>query len=1196
MRPTLPLLLLVLAAALGHAKAEPLRFNRDIRPILSDKCIFCHGPDPKHRGGDLRLDLREEAIQAGALVPGQPAQSEMIKRILTADVDDLMPPPESKKTLSAKEKETLRRWIAEGATYEPHWAYTPLVRPEIKANAPIDALLSRELARHRSGFSPEASRNDLLRRLSLDLTGLPPTPEEVATFVQDRRPDAYDRQVDRLLASPHYGERMAVWWLDAARFSDTVGYHGDQIQRVFPYRDYVIDAFNRNLPFDRFTLEQLAGDLLPNPTLEQRVATGFNRLNMMTREGGAQPKEYLVKYAADRVRTVSGAFLGSTLGCAECHDHKYDPFTLRDFYTLAAYFADVKQWGVYADYGYTPNPDLRGFNNDFPFPPEIEVESPYLMARMRRLEGEMDALAQRALAAAKPEHLAGWREETLAFLNAHPTGWASPAPHLGGQVQEGVTQAEVEADGRVLLLAGNDKEEITLTVTPGQGWLAAVRLEVLPHARHGGRIVRGKAGAATLQLTARWRKAGEKKDTPLNFSFAESATKQPRYSHGQETLGLRPGWRLKADRLQEAQESIWLPERPLRLGPGDTVTFALKPDQAGAVRLSLSPVSHGLAPARPDATMLRAGLAADHRSRTPEQRALLARAWFAGTPQGDWPAFVQLRDAWAECRLGRTHTLVTESWSPRPTRVLARGDWMDETGEIVLPSPPAFLLGRPAMPVVQAKPSTAPEEIVWFEDELPPGGRRPNEPAPTYARAAEGPVFSGERSLRRAAPGLAQDVYLNGRDRFTLPATPRLFAHVHLDPGQLPQAIMLQFHVNGSWEHRAVWGDPQAILYGGAPGGPAKAPQGPLPKAGEWVRLEVDAAAVGLQEGDEIAGFAYTQFGGLVHWDRAGVVTGGASSPPEPRLTRADLAAWITSPQNPLTARAVANRIWKLFFGHGLSAIVDDLGGQGEPPSHPELLDWLAAEFQSSGWDVKHLVRTLVRSAAYRQRASLRPEMREIDPLNRLYSSQNPRRLDAEFVRDNALAIAGLLNRDLGGPSAKPYQPPGYYSQLQFPDRDYVAHADDRQWRRGLYMHWQRTFLHPMLANFDAPSREESVCARNVSNTPQQALTLLNDPTFVEAARALAGRVLEGTGDDAARIRRAFELALARPAKPREWESLSRLLAEHRTHFAAAPEEARKFIAIGLHPAPAGVEPAELAAWTSVCRVVLNLHETITRY
>ncbi|HVV70547.1 MAG TPA: DUF1549 domain-containing protein, partial [Verrucomicrobiae bacterium] len=377
-------------AAQGGPGASPkvIEFNRDVRPIITENCFACHGPDKNQRKAKLRLDMRDVAVGRGAIVPGKPDESELIKRINTEDPDDHMPPLKTHKVLTAAQKEVLKEWIAAGAVYEPHWAYIPIKRPpvpEVKNSGwlrnPIDAFILHDL--EAKGFEPskEAAKAVLLRRLSLDVIGLPPTPDELRAFLADQSPQAYEHQVDRLLASPHFGERMAVPWLDVVRFADTVGYHGDQNQDVFPYRDYVINAFNKDKSFDQFTVEQLAGDLLPNPTTEQRVATCFNRLNMVTREGGAQPKEYLAKYAADRARTVSMAWLGSTMGCAECHDHKYDPFTSKDFYQMEAFFADIKQWGVYMDYDYTPNPELSGFSNDHPFPPELEVDSPYLQQR-----------------------------------------------------------------------------------------------------------------------------------------------------------------------------------------------------------------------------------------------------------------------------------------------------------------------------------------------------------------------------------------------------------------------------------------------------------------------------------------------------------------------------------------------------------------------------------------------------------------------------------------------------------------------------------------------------------------------------------------------------------------------------------------------------------------------------------------------
>src|SRR4051812_12444931 len=422
------------------SSGPPIGYNRDIRPILSDNCFACHGPDKNKRKAKLRLDERDSALAKKAIVPGDVEASELVSRIFSDDPDEQMPPPESHKKLTDAQRELFKRWVAQGAAYEPHWSYIVPKRPPVPqvkdagwGHNAVDAFILQKLEVKHLAPSREADRRTLLRRLSLDLVGLPPTPQEVEAFVKDELPDAYERQVERLLASPHYGERMAVPWLDAVRFADTVGFHGDQNQDVFPYRDYVIEAFNRNKPFDRFTVEQLAGDLLPHPTTEQLVATCFNRLNMVTREGGAQPKEYLAKYAADRVRTVGSAWLGSTLMCCECHDHKYDPFTARDFYSLGAFFADVKQWGVYHDYNYTPNPDLRGWSNDHPFPPEIVVDSAYLQRRQAMLTAQIEqtiATASERLSkdAKAGEQFARWRADVQGLLKAHPDGWAVATP------------------------------------------------------------------------------------------------------------------------------------------------------------------------------------------------------------------------------------------------------------------------------------------------------------------------------------------------------------------------------------------------------------------------------------------------------------------------------------------------------------------------------------------------------------------------------------------------------------------------------------------------------------------------------------------------------------------------------------------------------------------------------------------------
>lgn len=1011
----------LIMAGVGRAD-DAIDYNRDIRPILSDRCFSCHGPDKNQRKAKLRLDQREAAIEAEAIMPGEPDDSSLVDRVLTDDPDAVMPPTKTNKPLTAAQKDLLRRWVAAGAPYAAHWSYAPIKRPtppkvsdtSVVFN-PIDAFLQANLEAKRVKPSPIADRATLLRRLSLDLVGLPPTPEEVAAFEADTDPRAYEKQVERLVGSPHFGERMAVPWLDVVRYADTVGFHGDQNQNVWAYRDYVIDAFNTNKPFDQFTIEQLAGDLLPNATPEQKAATCFNRLNMMTREGGAQPKEYLAKYAADRVRTVGMAWLGSTLACAECHDHKFDPFTMRDFYALSAYFADMRQWGVYADYGYTPNPDLKGYNNDYPFPPEMIVESPSLRRRIERLRGEVRAAAERS----KPERSAfdAWRGEILAFLKANPSGWVSPRPEVkerptkgkGGAVEAKTERKNVEAgDDGFLTFTSKSATNEELTIRPGAGRLAAIRLELTPV---DGKVLRGGMTEELLRLSAKLMRAG-KPDQPVAFRAADASAMAPRYRNSFTLLGVLEGWKLDATIADRPLEAVWLVDGTLTLGEGDALHVTLTDNRAVRLRVSVSPlVPDDLT----DPAALRAALEADTTADAPA-----VRLAYLHSTAADTAAYARIRaleNQIRECRGGKTPVMVTEATTPATTRVLPRGNWQDESGPVVVPAPPHFL------------------------------------------------------------------------------------------------------------------------------------PQPAAPAAGQ-------------------------------------------------RLTRLDLAKWITSAENPLTARVVMNRLWKQFFGTGLSATVDDLGAQGEWPVHPELLDWLASEFRESGWNYKHMVTLMATTRAYRQTSGVRPEVRELDPDNRWLSAQSPRRLEAEIVRDNALAIAGLIDLEVGGPPSFPYQPAGYYENLQFPDRFYIPDVDHRQYRRGVYSHWQRTFLHPMLANFDAPSREDCVAARTQANSPQQALTLLNDPSFVEASRVFAASLLADAkrSTDAERLDRAYRRALARVPRPSERASLLDFLGRMREAYQSRPGDAARLLKVGNAPAPSDRDLNDLAAWAEVCRVILNLHETITRY
>ncbi|MBA4063289.1 MAG: hypothetical protein C0501_06170 [Isosphaera sp.] len=818
------------------AAAPPVDFNRDVRPILSVQCYQCHGPDEKSRKAKLRLDIRDEAVAARAIVPGKPDQSEALTRICADDADLKMPPARAKKpAITADQVALLKRWVAEGAKYSDHWSFTKLARPAVPdvpgAKNPIDAFVRHRLKQEGVTPAAEADRVTLIRRLSFDLTGLPPSAEDVRAFVADKAPDAYEKLVEKLLASPHYGERMAIWWLDLVRYADTIGYHSDNPMNVSPFRDYVIAAFNTNKRFDTFTVEQLAGDLLPNPTLEQRVATAYNRLLQTTEEGGAQPKEYEAKNSADRVRNYGQVWLGGTLMCAECHDHKFDPYTQKDFYAVAAFFADVQEAAIGRREPGTPIPS-----------------TPAHVAGLKA-GADAEAAAKARLDAAAKAYV----EKADAFDGAEK--WPSPVP-----AKKGPATVTVPADVKAIL---------------------------------------GK-------------KAADR--TPAD-----------------------------ADKLA-----------------------AFARDNAPALK--------------------------------PERDAVAAATKALTDFENSMP-----------------RVLMTKSGPPRTVRVLARGNWLDTTGPVVGPNTPGFLP--------------------------------------------------------------------------------------------------------------------------------------PLPKAAD----------------------------------------------PKARPTRLDLAKWTVSADNPLTARVAVNRLWRLFHGAGIARSLEESGSQGDLPTHPELLDYLATEFAAK-WDVKALVRLMVTSDTYRQSSAETPAVRERDVANRLLARQARGRLDAEFIRDTALSLGGLLNPEVGGASVKPYQPAGYWAALNFPTREWQKDTGSKVYRRGMYTHWQRSFPHPAMVAFDAPSREECTCDRPRSNIPQQALVLLNDPEFVEAARAFAARTLaKGGATDEARVGWAFEQATGRLPKADEAKILAGVLAKHRADFAKSPEEAKKLLAVGDAPAPAGMKPEELAAWTNVCRVVLNLHETITR-
>lgn len=1049
---------------------DVVSFNAHIRPVMSNTCFACHGPDEEDNESGYRIDSFDNATKAlpsddqiVGIKPHAPEASEVYLRITGKSEGEQMPPREFRHQLSDYDKALFEKWIAQGATYEQHWSYTPIKQSSVpvtekhadKIDNPIDSFVVARLEEEGLSPSPTADKATLLRRLSLDLIGLPPTPEELQRFLADTSKGAYETEVNRLISSEHFGERMASSWLDLVRFADTVGFHGDQNQRIFPYRDYVINAFNKNMPFDQFTREQIAGDLLPNPTEEQLIATGFLRLNMMTREGGAQPKEYLAKYRADRVRSIGTAWLGSTLGCCECHNHKYDPFTAKDFYSLGAFFDDLRQWGVYSEYQYTPNPDLRAFTNDYPFPPEIRIESPVLKTELERLARERDdrLLMQLGDVALESDDFESWLVTTDSFARKHADGWI--AVTVDSADASGPTKVENAGDGTLLFSGEAQKDEQT-TVNASVKEATAVnsiRVEVLPDEIHNNLVGRSSEGRFSLSLKVfivdlkviNAEPANADKDEqatsekPVKIAWAQADRQAPKkYSNGAEALFLEQPWlgglpkfQVPANETSKPHTAVFHFDKPIELLPNQQLKIVLSSGDIGKIRLSFTPIGHAFAgmPALTESlrNALKTAIEFNQAAWDQSTQATLVSAWHRSTvpiaKQHELSRYY--RDEMLKRRSGSTMSLIAQSISADKipvSKVLPRGNWQDENGELAPPGVPHFL---------------------------------------------------------------------------------------------------------------------------------------PQPKSIH-------------QEGE-----------------------------PARRLTRLDLADWITSKENPLTPRHFVNRTWKHFFGMGLSAKLDDLGSQGEWPSHPLLLNWLAAEFVESGWDMQHVIKLIVTSRAYRQSAAIRTDLSEIDPYNRLLSQQSPRRLEAEAIRDNALAISGLLSKDyIGGPSVSPYQPDEYYSNLQFPGRKYIPDRDYRQYRRGVYMHWQRTFLHPMLVNFDAPSRDECAADRPQSNSPQQALTLLNDPTFVEASIGMTRRLLAEKPDASfdAILDHAFVIALARKPSGSEKQALANLFQTQQSYYDQHPDEVLKLLSIGLPMKLAEGDLAEQAAWTQVCRVILNLHETITRY
>ncbi|MCA9213047.1 MAG: PSD1 domain-containing protein [Planctomycetales bacterium] len=954
--------------------AADVDFDRQVRAVLSENCFACHGPDDDAREADLRLDLQESvANHDGLIQKGKPDESELIRRITSDDPEVRMPPADSGKSLTADQIDHLKQWVASGAEWDTHWAFEKPVKPAIpnidhpSIQNDIDLFTLSKIQAANLEPSPEADRITLVRRLHFDLLGLPPSIADVNAFVRDESPEAYEKLVDSLLASPHFGERMAMYWLDVVRYADSNGYHSDEPRLISPYRDYVINAFNSNKPYDLFVTEQLAGDLMPDATTEHKVASGFNMLLQTTNEGGAQAKEYLAKYSADRVRNTASIFLGVTLGCAECHNHKFDPFTMRDFYSFASYFADISEQGVGNPAAYpvvddAANQRLAEFNRT--------IES--LQKQLNDTTAEMSE-AQKA-----------WEESIATALANRPqlTHWSmlGPFPHdsfdtefepTREPVDPGAIDVAAEAGG----LKWGEKpdfvdDKVHALSGERQSWflyrevVAESEQEVVVSLGSDDGIIVWLNGEVAFQNTARRGAAANQDSAKL------------RLNSGKNQLLIKI------------------------VNDGGQAGFYFS--------LNGSQVNESLA----------AAITVAAEKRTDEQKRIITSQFQQATPE-----LKSIVDQVAKATADRDNfqkslpkTLMTVSTKPRTIRLLPRGNWQDDSGEVMSPTVPTFL------------------------------------------------------------------------------------------------------------------GD-----FG----------------------LAADAAE---------------------------------------RATRLDLANWIVHEDNPLTARTFVNRMWKLFYGQGLATPLDDLGAQGVRPTHPELLDYLATEFVDQNWNVKALVKMLVMSATYRQSSVVSEKLKAADPYNQLYARQNRRRLDAEVVRDNALAISGLLVRRIGGDSVKPYQPGGYWRHMNFPTRTWQHDKGENLYRRGLYTWWQRMFLHPSMLAFDAPSREECTVERPRSNTPQQALVLLNDPTYVEAARCLAELVAESSGKTASeQIAWMFQRATSRQPNPEELNILRAIHDKHLAKYRADEQAAKEIASVGERAVSSGVPADQLAALTSAARIILNLHETISR-
>ncbi|MFN5438270.1 MAG: DUF1553 domain-containing protein [Planctomyces sp.] len=1058
---TLPVACLFPLHCCAGSADDTVDFNRDVRPILANHCWSCHGRDEASRKAGLRLDTREAALAAGdsgqpALVPGQPAASALLQRIHATDSDEIMPPPEFRKPLSDRQKSVLQNWIRQGAHYADHWAFIPPQRPPLPAVRPsnwpvsdVDLFVLHRL--QQEGLQPAAPAPPLmwLRRASLDLTGISPSPAEQQQFLDEVRQQglltAKSLAADRMLQSDRCAERLAMQWLDAARYADTNGYNNDEMRTMWPWRDWVIEAFRSGMPWDQFLIEQLAGDLLPEATVSQKVATGFIRNHVLTTEGGVIEDEYHWEYVADRIHTTSTVFLGLSLQCARCHDHKYDPFSQRDYYRLAGFFNNVPDRIVSYSQG--------------------RMAEPLLKVPSKAQTAELEQLAQR-------------ETELQNLLAARTTAVAADADAWAAGLSE-QQLAEMELAG----LAH------TFSLDEADGDFRDSHGRSAPAVLHGNRSsVPGHSGNALQFSGSTWLAAPDVGDFEADQPFTAAAWIRTAAGSGgtvfsrMDDAAAYRGYDfiVEGGRLNAHFVDHW-PDKGCKV----STAAVLKPQQWHHVTL----VWQG------------------------SRRAAGIRIYVDGVPQtlqvdNDGEVAGSLRTA-KPFHIGRRQNSVPFTGTIDDVRIFSRALSDDDVRRLA-----------------DGKTLSGIREIV-----LTAAARRSAEQSAELQRFWVEHIDTESRSWRTELAAIG----------------PRRAAIEQ----QIPQTMVMQEQTPRR---------PSYILN-----------RGQYDQRGEQVTAGIPAV------------FAATL---------NTIDTGAAQTEP----TRLDFARWLVSPQNPLTARVAVNRWWEMLFGTGLVETTEDFGIQGALPSHPELLDWLACELQSSGWNQKHMLKSMVLSATYGQTSDVSPELLERDPRNLLLARSSRMRLPAEMLRDNALAASVLLNPAIGGPSAKPWQPEGLWEDVSVERREkYQPDPGDGIYRRSMYTFWKRTCPPPAMTVFDAPDRETCLVRRSRTNTPLQALVLLNDPTYVEAARKLAERVLLANTDDSARIDLAVRIVLARPPGPAEQQELRQLVDVGRKHFAAEPAAAAELRKVGRAVADPRIPDDELAAWSSAMSVLLNLDEAITR-